>query len=75
LALTLPGLFWVYDYKSWIKGSLLQQVIYWLHWGLAALGLFMMVGGTYATAELIKEAYATGYLGKLHSEFSAPICC
>jgi hypothetical protein len=75
LALTLPGFFWVYDHKSWIKGSLLQQVIYWLHWGLAALGLFMMVGGTYATAELIKEAYATGYLGELHSEFSAPICC
>jgi hypothetical protein len=56
LALTLPGLFWVYDHKFWIKGSLLQQVIYWLHWGLAALGLFMMVGGTYAIAELIKEA-------------------
>jgi hypothetical protein len=32
----------------------------------------MMVGGTYPTAELIKEAYATGYLGKLHSEFQHP---
>jgi hypothetical protein len=39
---------------------------------IAALGLFMIVGGTYATAELIKEAYATGYLGKLHSEFQHP---
>jgi hypothetical protein len=45
LALTLPGLFWVHDHKSSIKGSLLQQVIYWLYRGLAALSLFMMVGG------------------------------
>ncbi|RDW67535.1 hypothetical protein BP6252_08931 [Coleophoma cylindrospora] len=63
LALTLPGLLWIYDHKPWIKGSLPQQLMYWCHWGLAALGVFLMVGGTYATAERIKSAYATGSLG------------
>jgi hypothetical protein len=64
LALTLPGLMWIYDHKPWIRGTLVQQLIYWLHWALAALGVFLMIAGTYSTASLIKAAYSTGSLGK-----------
>ncbi|KAF8850573.1 hypothetical protein BDZ45DRAFT_187393 [Acephala macrosclerotiorum] len=62
-ALTLPGLMWIYDHKTWIEGCSLQRVMYWLHWGIAALGVFLMIGCAYATAEQIKAAYATGSLG------------
>jgi len=46
-----------------MKGSVLQQVAYWLHVALIPLGMFICVGGTYGVVELIIQAYATGLIG------------
>lgn len=63
LALILPGLFWLHDYSDWRRGSAGKKIAYWLHWVLVALGVFMMVAGTYATVQLIIDAYAEGTIG------------
>lgn len=64
LAICLPGILWLYDHMAWRRGSFVQQVAYWLHWGLILLGLFLLVGGTYATVQLIIDAYAEGLIGE-----------
>ncbi|TKA30575.1 hypothetical protein B0A54_15160 [Friedmanniomyces endolithicus] len=63
IAISLPGWLWIHDHKSWMKGSVLQQVAYWLHVALIPLGMFICVGGTYGVVELIIQAYATGLIG------------
>jgi len=63
LAIALPGWLWIHDHRLWRRGSLLQQVTFWLHAFLIPLGLFMCVGGTYGVVLVIKEAYASGLIG------------
>lgn len=62
-ALILPAWFWLYDNADWRVGSLGKKFTYWLHWAMIALGIFLCVAGTYATIELIKQAYAAGTIG------------
>ncbi|RMY02963.1 hypothetical protein D0868_07707 [Hortaea werneckii] len=64
LALSLPGWLWIYDHKSWYKGSALQQAAFCFHAFLIPLGLFILVGGTYGLVEEIIQAYADGTIGK-----------
>lgn len=64
LALSLPGWLWIYDHKSWYKGSALQQAAFCFHAFLIPLGLFILVGGTYGVVEEIIQAYADGTIGK-----------
>ncbi|KXL46655.1 hypothetical protein M433DRAFT_106554 [Acidomyces richmondensis BFW] len=63
LAIALPGWLWIYDHRLLRRGSLLQQVAFWLHAFLIPLGLFMCVGGTYGVVLVIKQAYASGLIG------------
>jgi hypothetical protein len=64
LAIMLPAYFWIYDHGAARTGSLGQQAFYWFHWVVFALGAFFLVGGTYGTCQLIRDAYATGLIGK-----------
>lgn len=64
LAVSLPGWLWIYDHKSWYKGSALQQAAFCFHAFLIPLGLFILVGGTYGVVEEIIQAYADGTIGK-----------
>lgn len=64
LAMSLPGWLWLYDHGHYRKGSLLQKVVYLLHWGMVLLGIFFLVGATYGVAEQIKAAYDSGAIGK-----------
>lgn len=54
----------MYDHRDWRRGSALRQMVFWLHALLIPLGLFFCVAGTYATVVQIKEAYASGQIGK-----------
>ncbi|KAI7554100.1 amino acid transporter [Hortaea werneckii] len=67
LALSLPGWLWIYDHKSWYKGSALQQAAFCFHAFLIPLGLFILVGGTYGVVEEIIQAYADGTIGSAFS--------
>ncbi|RDW63845.1 hypothetical protein BP5796_10347 [Coleophoma crateriformis] len=67
LAIILPGLFWLHDYSDWRRGSAGKKIAYWLHWLLVALGVFIMIAGTYATVQLIIDAYAAGTIGSAFS--------
>ncbi|RDW77408.1 hypothetical protein BP6252_05461 [Coleophoma cylindrospora] len=67
LAIILPGLFWLHDYSDWRRGSAGKKVAYWLHWLLVVLGVFIMIAGTYATVQLIIDAYAAGTIGSAFS--------
>lgn len=64
LAIMLPAWFWIYDHSDWKKGGVFKMIAYWLHWLMLLLGAFMCVAGTYATVQLINEAYATGAIGE-----------
>ena len=61
LSIMLPAYLWVYDHPEYRKGRMGQKAIYWIHWLLFTLGTFMCVGGTYATAKLIQETYASNH--------------
>jgi len=60
----IPGWFWLYDHGHYRKGSPLQRLYYWLHWGMILLGAFFLVGATYGVVLEIKEAYANGTIGR-----------
>jgi hypothetical protein len=63
LAIMLPGFMWLYDHGAYRKGSMGQKLMYYAHFFLPVLGLFLCVGGTYGVAQLIIDAYATGQIG------------
>jgi len=55
LAITLPGMLWLYDFWSFGKSSSpVKQVQFWFHMFLIVLGLFLCGGGTYGTSMEIK---------------------
>jgi hypothetical protein len=53
LALGLPGYLWVYDHQHYRNGRPLQIILYYLHWLMMALAVFLTVGGTYGVVENI----------------------
>lgn len=69
LALGLPGYLWVYDHPAWrlSSSSKGKQVVYWLHWLMILLAVFLTIGGTYGVVQEILDAYASG---KIESAFS-----
>lgn len=69
LAIILPGLFWLNDFKHYRSGNVMQQIQYWLHWGLPFLGAFLCVGGTYGVVQQIINAYAQKKIGMLSFVF------
>lgn len=63
LAMCLPGFLWLHSNSHYRKGTLVQKVIYLLHWGMVLLGIFFLVGATYGVVIQIIDAYATGMIG------------
>lgn len=72
LAIALPGWLWLYDHGEWRRGGGGQVAWYWFHWFLVALGLFFLVGGTYAVVQQIIDAYASGLIGECERTTSTP---
>ena len=50
---------------AWRRGTLRQQVVFWITAAMIPLGMFICVGGTYGVVVQIKEAYASGRIGEL----------
>jgi hypothetical protein len=46
MAISIPGILWLYDFSSYRKGSLWQKAQYGFHCFLVVLGLFICIGGT-----------------------------
>ncbi|KAI0885529.1 amino acid transporter [Annulohypoxylon maeteangense] len=67
MAISVPGILWLFDFSHYRTGSLWQKSQYFFHWFLVVLGLFITVGGTYSTILAIKDAYATGLIGSAFS--------
>ncbi|KXT01946.1 hypothetical protein AC578_2567 [Pseudocercospora eumusae] len=63
-SLIFPAVLWMYDYRGYRSGGAGHKVVYGLHIAIVLVGLFMVIGGTYGVALSIKEAYATGIIGK-----------
>lgn len=60
VTIILPGYLWIFDYGHYRKGTAMQQLIYWLHWLMIAIGAFLVVGGTYSVAQNIANTYSGG---------------
>ncbi|KAH9892252.1 amino acid transporter [Xylariomycetidae sp. FL2044] len=67
MAISIPGVLWLYDFRHYYRGSLRQKLQYSFHCFLIVLGLFICIGGTYSTVLSIKEAYASGVIGSAFS--------
>ncbi|OTB08997.1 hypothetical protein M426DRAFT_50894 [Hypoxylon sp. CI-4A] len=67
MAISIPGVLWLYDFWHYRSGSPWQRVLYYFHWFLIILGVFMAVGGTYSTVLAIRGAYASGLIGSAFS--------
>ncbi|KAL2841840.1 transmembrane amino acid transporter protein-domain-containing protein [Aspergillus pseudodeflectus] len=59
-SLVFPALLWMYDYRSCRSGTAVQRLRYVLHAVIVTIGLFIIVGGTYAAAISIRDAFASG---------------
>ncbi|KAK8872385.1 amino acid transporter [Apiospora arundinis] len=64
-SLTYPALLWMYDCNGYRAGRPAQKLKYGLHVLIVAIGLFMVVGGTYAVCVSIKAAFATGDIAQV----------
>jgi hypothetical protein len=64
LAIALPGFLWLHDFSHYKSGTFGQKMMYWAHWFLPVLGLFLCVGGTYGVVQQIINAEAAGTIGK-----------
>lgn len=67
LALGLPGYLWVFDHKHYRTGTLMQKVIYYLHWLMILLAVFLTIGGTYGVIQQVIDAYANGEIASAFS--------
>jgi hypothetical protein len=67
LALGLPGWLWIYDHKSYWKGTLWQKTLYFLHVVLIGISIFLTVGGTYGVIVQIMDAYRDGSIDSAFS--------
>lgn len=65
LSIIFPAVFWLWDFDAWRKGSALKMSAWAFHALIVAIGTFCCIGGTYATGQLIKNAYASGQIGTL----------
>jgi hypothetical protein len=65
IALSLPGWLWCHDNMSWRRGKFWQQIVFWITALMIPLGMFICIGGTYGVVVQIKDAYASGRIGKL----------
>lgn len=63
LAMILPGWLWLYDHGHYIRGNVWQQIQYWLHWAMIAMGFLFLIGATYGVVLLINQAYQDGTVG------------
>ncbi|KAJ5462639.1 Amino acid transportertransmembrane [Penicillium sp. IBT 31633x] len=68
LAVSLPGWLWIADHKSWMRGSMTQQLAFGAHVVLILLGFFMLGGGTYGIVNEIVIAYESGSIGGLSQQ-------
>lgn len=60
LSIVLPGYLWIYDHGEYRTGTIDQRTLYWSHWVLMLIGMFMCIGGVYGIADQIHVAYAGG---------------
>ncbi|KAI1341320.1 transmembrane amino acid transporter protein-domain-containing protein [Xylariaceae sp. FL0016] len=67
MALVVPGFLYLHDSTSYANGTWKERLLYVLHIGIIILGVFLTIGGTYATILSIKEAYASGEIGSAFS--------
>ncbi|KAH8879159.1 hypothetical protein GQ53DRAFT_739160 [Thozetella sp. PMI_491] len=63
MSLVIPALLWMYDFPEYRSGAPSSKAIYAFHGLIVLIGAFMVVGGVYAVAVAIKEAYASGLIG------------
>ncbi|KAF5705072.1 amino acid transporter [Fusarium mundagurra] len=64
-SLIFPCLLWMYDFKGYRSGTLMQKAQYTIHALIALIGLFMVVGTAYAVVVAIKMAFQIGMIARV----------
>jgi len=67
MSLLFPACFWMSDFKHYRVGTLTEKLKYGANMLIAALALFLVVGGTYGTVSQIHASYEAGQLGGVFS--------
>lgn len=67
ITIILPALLWLYDHGHYRRGSVWKMIAFYLHCGMALLGIFMTIGGTYAVVQSVIDAYKEGTIGSAFS--------
>jgi hypothetical protein len=63
IGISLPGWLWIHDHRDWARGSTAQKLAFAFHVLMIALGMFILVAGTYGVIQQIINAYADGTIG------------
>lgn len=67
LGVVVPPILWFSLHVEYWKGSIKQQALWWLHVGMALMGLFLSIGGTYANISNIVDQFKAGKVGSAFS--------
>ncbi len=63
MALMLPPVFFLYDWKAYNRGTLLHKVELAFNGFIFLIGVYFLGSGTYGVGLSIREAYAVGTIG------------
>jgi hypothetical protein len=63
LARSIPGWLWSYDHGHYMKGTVIQRVVYLLHCAPGDPGLLFLVGAMYRVIVQISDSYNSGAVG------------
>ncbi|KAF5584347.1 amino acid transporter [Fusarium subglutinans] len=64
-SLIFPCLLWMYDFKGYRSGTLMQRAQYTIHVLIALIGLYMVAGTAYAVVVAIKMAFQSGTIARV----------
>ncbi|KIW12756.1 hypothetical protein PV08_07942 [Exophiala spinifera] len=64
-SLIYPIILWANDFREYRTGTLKQKANYVFNVSIAIIGVFILVGGTYADAISIRDAFRSGFISKV----------
>ncbi|KAK4495354.1 hypothetical protein PRZ48_013685 [Zasmidium cellare] len=67
LGVVVPPILWFSLHTEYLRGSLKERALCWLHAGMLLMGLFLSIGGTYANISNIVDQFKAGKVGSAFS--------
>ncbi|KAF2993879.1 hypothetical protein E8E13_001903 [Curvularia kusanoi] len=64
-SLIYPTVLWMHDFRTYRTGSLKRKAMFGFNALICAIGIYMMIAGTYGVSTSIRDAFASGFIAKV----------